>query len=307
MHVAKPSIGVVIPTCNSERFIKRALESVFSQTLPPSDIVVVDDGSHDGSASIAARMGARVVVLAENMGPASARNAGTRTLSQIEFFAFLDADDVWAADHLEILAGGFSDDRVGVVFSKTGRLETLATARAGGLVTQPPRDMLPDLLHTNPVSQSSVMVRATAFKSVGGYIDGLRYSEDYDLWIRLSARWHFVFIDAETSFYEQHPFQASRNTPRMIQGALDARRRGIAYARAHRTDVTEAVDDASQLAMAKELVSWASYHASIDSIRILRASFSAGSPAGQYIDHWWKAHRLLWPMYRARAFLRRIK
>lgn len=92
-------VSVVIPAYNAERFIGEALESVRAQTVRPSEVIVVDDGSTDATARIAAEWGARVI-RQPNGRAAAARNTGI-SASASEWVAFLDADDLWTADKLE--------------------------------------------------------------------------------------------------------------------------------------------------------------------------------------------------------------
>ena len=94
-------ISCVIPCYNGERFLGAALDSVIAQTLPPAEIIVVDDGSTDGStADVAANYGSRVTYLRQdNAGPAAARNRGL-ACARGDFVAFLDADDLWHQDKL---------------------------------------------------------------------------------------------------------------------------------------------------------------------------------------------------------------
>jgi glycosyltransferase involved in cell wall biosynthesis len=92
-------IAVVIPAHNAERFLKEALESIRVQTVRPAEVILVNDGSVDGTAAIG--LAHQVTVISQpHMGHAAARNTGIRATSQ-PWIAFLDADDVWEADKLE--------------------------------------------------------------------------------------------------------------------------------------------------------------------------------------------------------------
>ena len=102
----KPTVSVIIPVYNGERFLAEAIQSVLDQTLPPDEIIVVDDGSTDRSAVIVTQLKATSQVPIQliqqgNQGPASARNVGLQ-LATGSFIAFQDADDIWAADKLVI-------------------------------------------------------------------------------------------------------------------------------------------------------------------------------------------------------------
>jgi glycosyltransferase involved in cell wall biosynthesis len=103
------NISVIIPVWNGARFLAEALSSVLGQTLPCSEVLVVDDASEDTSAEIASRIGAPVRVISRTArgGPAAARNTGIQA-AQGDVLAFLDADDLWLPDKLEWQAAALS-------------------------------------------------------------------------------------------------------------------------------------------------------------------------------------------------------
>ena len=96
-----PLVSCVVPVHNGERYLGEALDSIAAQTHRPIEIIVVDDGSTDGSAAVAGRHPAAVRLHAQpNAGPAAARNRGLRD-ARGEYLAFLDADDLWHPEKLE--------------------------------------------------------------------------------------------------------------------------------------------------------------------------------------------------------------
>ncbi len=98
----KPLISVIIPVFNTEKYLAKAIESVLSQTLKPNEIIVVDDGSTDKSIEVARQFEPPVRIISQaNKGVGSARNVGTQAAS-CDFLAFLDADDFWTENKLEI-------------------------------------------------------------------------------------------------------------------------------------------------------------------------------------------------------------
>ena len=100
MDPSKPLISVMIPVYNCDRYLGEAIESVLSQTYRPLEIIIIDDGSTDGSAAVAKRFMPHIHYYYQaNAGIGSARNKGIE-LAQGSFFAFLDADDLWSKDKL---------------------------------------------------------------------------------------------------------------------------------------------------------------------------------------------------------------
>ena len=106
-----PTIACVIPAYNREGSIERAVRSALDQTVPPQEIIVVDDGSTDGTQSVVAAFGSSVrCITQENAGCASARNRGVHE-AQSEWVAFLDSDDYWTPHHLEKMELAISETR----------------------------------------------------------------------------------------------------------------------------------------------------------------------------------------------------
>ena len=117
MVVNNPLVSVIIPVYNGERYLAEAIESVLAQTYRPLEIIVVDDGSTDGSAEVAKRFGSPVrYCFQPNSGAGAARNQGA-DLARGSFLAFLDADDIWLADKLALQIAAFdADPKMDMVF-----------------------------------------------------------------------------------------------------------------------------------------------------------------------------------------------
>ena len=190
-------ISVVIPTFNAGPYVAEAIESALAQTDPCFEIVVVDDGSSDGTLDVVRRYEARVRILAqENKGAAVARNNGIAH-ARGHYIAFLDADDLWLRDKLVRQRRLFETypDLVAVA----GGLKTInevgdttphkQNARFKHCYDRP-LHLHHDLLHFgNMIPQSSVMAVKRVVQQAGGWYARERIlSTDYDLWIRLAER-----------------------------------------------------------------------------------------------------------------------
>jgi glycosyltransferase involved in cell wall biosynthesis len=183
MTASENLVSVVIPVFNGIRFLADAIESVVSQSYRPFEIIVVDDGSGDGSGAVAASVAGVRCLRQDNAGPAAARNAGMAVASG-EFFAFLDADDLMTPNRLDIQVGYLEDHpEVGCVL---GRQELLLEpgAKPPEWVTTPPAWAQGDPMFSRrtQIPPMSMVGRRAAFDLVGGFDARLRLSEDAD-WI----------------------------------------------------------------------------------------------------------------------------
>lgn len=182
------TVAVVIPAYNAGATIVDALDSVRLQSTRPAEVLIVDDGSTDGTRGVVAGylrlhgLAARWKLLEQtNKGPGAARDAGVRAAGS-DFVAFLDADDVWSqrklADATATLRGR-PIDLLGARFGSDAGPAALPDARE---VT------LRHLLVKNVFLTSTVVVRRAAYLQSSGFRADQRYSEDFRLWLELAAR-----------------------------------------------------------------------------------------------------------------------
>lgn len=223
------SYSVVIPAKNASQFLPEALDSVARQRCTPQRVVVVDDGSSDETAGVAGAFGAEVLSWEASRGPAAARNAGVAACTT-EIVAFLDADDLWTSDHAERSLAALQRDDVVLSVGKAEMFGSMRGSVPMKFSADEPIDFRETLIFENPVIQSGVMVRKTAFESAGGYDESLRYSEDYDLWYRMASQGLVAPIAECTTRRRVHPHQAtSTNRYDMIRSSWVVRRRICAH------------------------------------------------------------------------------
>jgi glycosyltransferase involved in cell wall biosynthesis len=191
-------VSIVIPTYNRCRYLVEAVECVLAQTYEPIEVIVVDDGSTDGTAAAMERFVGRAQYLTqENQGPSAARNLGIGH-STGEYIAFLDSDDLWAPTKVEKQVAILErSPQVGVVFCEALRLDCqTGETRARPVGAEMRGDLRRKLLRRNCItgSASAAMVRRACFEKVGVFDEALRSAEDWDMWIRLSRECHFDFV-----------------------------------------------------------------------------------------------------------------
>ena len=204
-----PSVSVVIPVYNGERFLKESLESVFAQTFQDYEIVCVDDGSTDGSRVLLKQYGARVKMIQQaNAGQSAARNTGVQQATGA-FVAFLDQDDRWYPSKLAQQVAVLNEEPNVVLvhcdYDRTdgdGRVLVAGAAlveRASALASP-----LGRLIGEALVLPSAMLVRRDVFQRVGGFDPELRGFEDFDLIARLKQQGRFVLLNESGMAYRLH-------------------------------------------------------------------------------------------------------
>lgn len=207
------TVSVVIAAYNAERTIRRALQSVRAQTFPPREVVVVDDGSSDRTAEIAAGEGA-VVLRRANGGQAAARNDGIRA-ARYDWISFLDADDLWfphrLAEHKRtveacpaatvIFSGAYrrrpDDRRESRALRECPSFVPIKRRVIGEGIWELDRESLVEHFLDRPfVEFGSISVRRDRLLDAGLFDESLRSSEDFELWLRLFGTETVCAIDA---------------------------------------------------------------------------------------------------------------
>lgn len=203
------SVSVVIPAYNAEAFVGPALESVLAQTLPPLEILVIDDGSTDDTGARAAAIPGVRCIRQANAGVSAARNRGIEA-ARGRFVAFLDADDVWEPEKLATQLDGLDDSR----FAFSARIETTPRLQPLRVVTGGYDGPLIEglLFHGNVVgTPSSVVAPVAAVRAVGGFDTRLSMCADWDLWIRMAIKLQGVHSARPLVRYRIHDGSMSAN------------------------------------------------------------------------------------------------
>lgn len=220
------TISVVLPAFNAGAWIEAALESVLSQDWPALDVVVVDDGSSDGSAELVERRFPQVRLLRQrNSGVAAARNAGVRA-ARGRWVAFIDADDYWLPEKLRTQMTLLSASP-GARLSCTPWFVWTSDEPhppADWLDVGPPADLpasgfgpsgwiYPELLLSCSVWTSTVLAERSLLVELQGFDHDFRVGEDYDLWLRASRITPVLRADRPLALYRQHPGSLTRRAP----------------------------------------------------------------------------------------------
>lgn len=229
-----PLVSVIIPVYNGERFLHEAVQSVVYQKYSPVEIIVVDDGSTDGTATVARSFSETVRYLHQtNQGPAAARNRGIEH-AQGNLLAFADADDLWPADKLALqLPYLIRDPQIDIVLGRIQQVRLSETVDGETLAEEFAEPAF-------SVNLGSAIIRRSVFERVGLFDETMRYSEDVDWFMRArEAGASIVTIDAVTLLYRQHEENMTRgkstselNVLKALKRSLDRRRERSGFAAA---------------------------------------------------------------------------
>jgi|JI8StandDraft_1071087.scaffolds.fasta_scaffold87499_2 glycosyltransferase involved in cell wall biosynthesis len=223
----KPSISVVIPCFNAERFVAAAIASVLAQNWPDLEILVIDDGSSDLSAERVRHAFPEVkLVRQSNQGVAAARNNGIRQ-AQGDWIAFLDADDIWLPGKLQA--------QWDILNATPGtRMSYSAWHVWTSSESEPPPEYLavllsqasdsarwsgasgwvyPQLLLDCVVWTSTVLAHRSVFSEIGLFDPSLRIGEDWELWLRASRVTQILRVPRPYALYRMHPASLTKSAP----------------------------------------------------------------------------------------------
>ncbi|MBX2857611.1 MAG: glycosyltransferase family 2 protein [Cellvibrionaceae bacterium] len=209
-------VSVVIPLYNAEKYIAAALDSVFTQSYTPLEVVVVDDGSKDKSVEIVNSLQSDTIKLVqqENLGPAAARNRGVQE-ARGRWIAFLDADDIWQANKIETQLAVMGPNKWAYCDSEfmggpnDGRCDSELNQKYQGMV-------LEQLTCSNFIGTSGVIVERSVFLEIGGFDGGLRSIQDWDLWLRIASEYPVSYADAALVRYRVHSESTSRSARKTL-------------------------------------------------------------------------------------------
>ena len=232
--VMRLSVSAVIPAYNRERFIGDAIRSVLRQERPVDQIVVVDDGSTDGTTEIVNQFPeVELVRLTSNAGTAAARNRGVES-ARGDVIAWLDSDDTWLPHHVETVVPLLeqNDDAV-LAFG----LVQLVGTREGVWPTfdVPAGELFDGLRHSfrrTVPPMMAAMTRRRAVNDVNGFDESMRAAVDFSLCLRLAAVGPFIRTEQVTAVYRWHGDQISAQPLRQTQAMYRARRTMLSALRA---------------------------------------------------------------------------
>ncbi len=206
-------VTVIIPTWNRSALLQRALDSVFRQSAPCAEVIVVDDGSEDETPQLLKQQRDHQclkVIRQKNRGAAAARNSGIAAAAN-DYIAFLDSDDHWQKKKLEVQFAAFADSDFLISHTYEKWLRNGQHLNQKKIHIPRHGDIFTHCLRLCAVGMSTVMVKKELFAITGLFDESMHCCEDYDLWLRASAKVPFLLVKERLTIKEGgRPDQLSR-------------------------------------------------------------------------------------------------
>jgi glycosyltransferase involved in cell wall biosynthesis len=224
--------SAIIPTYNRAGYLAHAVQGALDQRLPsgaPTEVIVVDDESTDDTPRVAAGFGDRIIYIRQpNRREGAARNAGAARASG-SYLAFLDSDDYWLPGKLAgDLARFEQPDAPALVYSRGRNVDPFERVIGERHLPTPQGDVFWRLAREAFMPMSTIAVRSDAFRQCGGFTEDrdLSGTADWELWMRLAARWRVGFVDQTATCIRVHGANMSAD-PRYMERAMLS---GVRYA-----------------------------------------------------------------------------
>ncbi len=218
-----PTISVIIPVYNGEKTIRETIESVLNQTFTDFELIVIDDGSQDKTVEIVSSIrDERLKIFSyPNSGVSISRNRGISHVSG-EYISFIDADDLWTEDKLELQLKALQENpQAAVAYSWTKCIDESGNFSRRGSHISVTGDVYAKLLLIDFIENgSNPLIRKQALTEVGEFDASVSPSEDRDMWLRLAAKYHFVAVPSPQILYRQSDNSASANIVRQKVASL---------------------------------------------------------------------------------------
>ncbi|MDE5107681.1 MAG: glycosyltransferase [Trichodesmium sp. St17_bin3_1_1] len=236
-------ISVIIPAYNAEKTIRETIESVIKQTFSDWELIVVNDGSQDRTVEVVSQIKDPRIKLFSipHAGVSASRNRGFDN-SVGQFIAFLDADDLWKPEKLESQLNALqSHSEAAVAYSWTDYIdESGSFLKQGGRVIFH-GDVYPKLLVSNFLENgSNPLIKREAINEVGGFDESRKRAEDWEMYLRLGKKYHFVAVEKPQILYRFSTNSVSSNTLRqeaeclkLIESAFEVTPPSLQYLKKH--------------------------------------------------------------------------
>jgi len=292
------SVSVVIPVYNNQPYVAAAVRSVLAQTRPPAEVIVVDDGSTDGTAQeLEPYRNSIKYVYQQNRGEPAARNRGIREAAS-EYIAFLDGDDLWLPNKLELQTEYLRRHcNYALVYTD------MSTFDENGIIDESVKDRFRMTLPSGRIFQAlfmkalfgsgTVVFRKECVEKVGYFDEDLLVGSDYEMWLRIARNFELGVVDKPLLMYRHHATMSTR-------GLGLSMRRGVPWEVAVLLKILrlypEAVDELGRWAVHRRM---SKPYAGLASARFRVRDYKSARPLLRRAVAYWPTNCRYWALYGA--------
>jgi glycosyltransferase involved in cell wall biosynthesis len=217
-------ISVIIPTYNREKYINECISSILNQSLSPSEILVIDDGSTDRTREVVLGLNdARIKYIQQNQsGPSIARNNGIKQ-AKGDIIAFLDSDDMWEDTFLEKMVGKLLSGNYGLVYCEKKWIDEHGNVMHDrtGKTYFPEGDVFLEMFNNAFINSTScVVLKKSCLEKTGYFPENQSHSEDYALWLKIAKNFSIGAVHDELVRYRWHPDNLMKSRAKLYHGML---------------------------------------------------------------------------------------
>lgn len=208
-------VSIIIPTYNYKKFVCDAIDSVLNQDYENIEVIVIDDGSTDGTRECLEKYGDKILyVYQDNQGPSVARNTGLQ-LATGDYLGFLDADDVFQAGKITKQVSFLGNEsNIGLVYSDyycvDKKLKIIDHFRSKGFKNR--IKTIEGLIEKNVINTSTVLMKREIIDEIGLFNVEYKYLEDLDYWLRIAFEYRLGYINSFLVKTRSHGYNLRRNT-----------------------------------------------------------------------------------------------
>ena len=209
-----PKVSIIIPVFNGDNYLREAIDSALNQTYTNIEVIVINDGSKDATHEIATSYGKKILYIKKgNGGVASALNAGIREMSG-DYFSWLSHDDLYFPRKIEQQIDFLSSS--GLLYKNFVVYSDFVTFSNGSSKVRHtkvpyvnPINLRLALLKSSFINGCTLLIPKAAFNDCGFFNEGLRHTQDYDMWLRMARSYNFIKLDKEHVKSRLHNLQDS--------------------------------------------------------------------------------------------------
>lgn len=284
----QPLVSIIMPVFNGENFVKKAIQSVLAQTYTNYELIIIDDGSTDGSYPVIKPFLNKKIqyIYQENIGVAAARNTGI-SVSAGELIALLDQDDVWLPHKLLLQIEFLNNNpQIGLVHTTIQCIndkDEFVSCKGMIWVGSYSGNCGSQLLAGNGIAPLTILAKANLIKQCGNFNQNRAPADDWDLWLRMSRITSFGFIPEICAYYRIHNANESKNLLKM-------KRAEIAVLKDYLADFRSSMTTKEKYITERKLMAF--YNRAADLAKIQGLYKEANSYLSQ--SHYIKNHGSIW-------------